>query len=258
MRANTLKTRLAGGETVFGTMMFEFLSPGLPAILENAGCDFVFYDMEHSGFTMSEIKQQLALCRGLGLTPLVRPPGKDYQFAARLLDIGAMGLLFQMVESPEEAEKLVSWTRYPLEGVRGAIFGCAHDDYGSAPMAETARVANERTMVLALIETARGLEAAHEIAAVKGVDVLHLGHADLSLSLGIPGEFDHPKLQGGIDRIIKAAQDNGKAAACLVGTPEQGRQWMGRGFRMVSYLYDMALFQSALGNGIKAMRKADG
>ena len=257
MRDNPVKTRLANGERVFGTMMFEFLSPGLPQILQGCGCDFVFYDMEHSGFTMTEMKQQLALCRGLDLVPLVRPPGKSYPYAARLLDIGAMGLLFQMVESPEEAERLVSWTRYPLDGVRGAIFGGAHDDYAAAPMAETAKAANARTMVLALIETKKGVEAAHEIAAVPGIDVLHLGHADLSLSLGIPGDFDNPKLQAGIDRLLAAAEGHGKASACLVGTPEQGKAWMARGFRMVSYLYDIALFQNVLGRGIKAMR-ADG
>ncbi|MEM7253738.1 MAG: aldolase, partial [Pseudomonadota bacterium] len=90
MRGNPVKAQLAEGGTAFGTMVFEFASPGLPQILRNAGADFVFFDMEHSGFTMSELKVQLALCRGLGLVPLVRPPGKSYQHTARLLDLGAM------------------------------------------------------------------------------------------------------------------------------------------------------------------------
>lgn len=254
MRGNPVKAQLAEGGTAFGTMVFEFASPGLPQILRNAGADFVFFDMEHSGFTMSELKVQLALCRGLGLVPLVRPPGKSYQHTARLLDLGAMGLLFQMVESAEEAAELVRWTRYPPEGVRGAMFGGAHDDYGSEPMPDVMAQAHERTMVCALIETAKGLDNVDDIMAVPGVDVAHLGHADLSMSLGIPGDFEHPKLQNGIDKIIAACETNGKSAACLVGSSEQGKAWIARGFRMVSYFYDIGIFTQGLRQGIDGMR----
>jgi len=254
MKDNPVKRTLADGGTAFGTMVFEFLSPGLPAILEGAGCDFVFYDMEHSGFSLEQMKAQLAYCRGLGIVPLVRPPGKSYPYTARLLDLGAMGLLFQMVESAKEAEELVRWTRYPPEGVRGAMFGGAHDDYSSAPIPETMASVRARTQVCVLIETAKGLENVEEIMAVPGVDVAHLGHADLSLSLGIPGEFDHPKLQAGIDKILGACEANGKAAACLAGNIELGRDWMSRGFRMVSYKYDIGLLQQALENGIDSLK----
>ncbi|MEQ8655269.1 MAG: aldolase/citrate lyase family protein [Kiloniellales bacterium] len=255
MRENPVKKKLAEGGTVYGTMMFEFLSPGLPQMLANAGADFVFYDMEHSGFTVSDMKQQAALCRGLKVVPLVRPPGKDYQFAARLLDVGAMGLLFQMVESAEEARELVSWTRYPPRGKRGAIFGGAHDDYAGGDMGQKALQAEERTLTTVLIETAAGLENVEEIMAVEGVDAAHLGHADLSLSLGVPGQFDHPKLQAGIDRIVEAAERNGKAAASLAPDPKWGEDLLGRGYRMMSYGYDIGLFTGSLTQGINALRE---
>lgn len=254
MRDNPVKQRLAAGETLFGTMIFEFLSPGLPRMMANAGADFVFYDLEHSGFSIADVKNQFALCRGLGLTPLARPPGKAYQYAARLLDAGAFGLLFQMVESAEEARELVNWTRYPPAGQRGAIFGGAHDDYGNAPMAETAHAANERTLVAVLIETAAGLANVDEILAVDGVDVAHLGHADLSLSLGIPGQFDHPDLQRGIDAIAKAAQRHGKTAASLAPTPEWGADLLGRGYRMISHSTDIGVFQDGLRAGIAGLK----
>lgn len=255
MRENTVKQRLAKGETLFGTMIFEFLSPGLPAILSNSGADFVFYDLEHSGFTLADMKTQFALCRGLNLVPMARPPGKDYQFAARMLDLGAMGLLFQMVESAEEARELVHWTRYPPNGVRGAIFGGAHDDYEGGSMADKARVAEQRTMVTVLIETAAGLENIDQILAVEGVDAAHLGHADLSLSLGIPGQFDHPDLQRGIDRIAESCAKYDKAAACLAVNAEWGHDLMDRGYRMISYSYDIALIGQTLGDGIAALKE---
>lgn len=253
-----MKQRLQDGETLYGTMMFELLGAGLPQILEQAGADFVFYDMEHSGFSMDEIKTQLALCRGLDLVPLIRPPDTTYQYAARLLDLGAMGLLFQMCETAEQAEEFVRWTRYPPEGRRGAMFGGAHDDYSTSTVPEIISGAHDRTMVCVLIESERGLANAEEIMSVPGVDVAHLGHGDLSLSLGVPGQTDHPRMQAGIDTILEACERHGKAAACLAGDAATGRDWVRRGFRMVSVSYDVGLFRSALAAGIEEIRGPSG
>ncbi|MEL7157318.1 MAG: aldolase/citrate lyase family protein [Actinomycetota bacterium] len=257
MRANPLKATLADGGTAYGTMVFEFLSAGLPQILANAGAQFVFYDMEHSGFTVDQLKTQLALCRGLDIVPLVRPPDTTYQYTARLLDLGAMGMLFQMCETAEQAEEFVRWTRYPPEGRRGAMFGGAHDDYSAQTVPEIIAGAHERTMVCVLIESAKGIANAEEIMAVPGVDVGHLGHGDLSLSLEVPGQVDEPSMQAGIDTLLAACETHGKAAACLAGSVDIGRDWIKRGFRMVSYSYDIGLLTAALAEGIEALRHAD-
>lgn len=255
IRSNPVKEKLVAGGEAYGTMIFEFLSPGLPQIAANSGADFLFYDMEHSGFDFEQIKMQCALCRGLGVVPMVRPPAKQYQFAARLLDIGAMGLLYQMVETPEEAEDLVRWTRYPPRGDRGAIFGGAHDDYLTTDMAEAARQAEDRTMVTVLIETAKGLENVDEILSVEGVDAAHLGHADLSLSLGIPGEMQHPRLQDGIDRIAEACRKHGKTAATLAANAAWGEDLKARGYRMIGWSFDMGIMQDGLTAGIETLRQ---
>lgn len=256
IRKNPVKERLAEGGDAYGTMLFEFLSPGLPQIAVNAGADFLFYDMEHSGFDFEQIKMQCALCRGLGIVPMVRPPAKQYQFAARLLDAGAMGLLFQMVESAEEAEELVRWTRYPPRGDRGAIFGGAHDDYDTSDMAAAAREAEARTMITVLIETERGLANVEEIMSVEGVDAAHIGHADLSLSLGVPGQMQHPKLQAGIDRIAEACARHGKTAATLAASAAWGADLKSRGYRMISWSMDIAIFQQGLKEGIAGLKAA--
>ncbi len=253
MRPNPLKQRLAAGETLYGTMVFEFLSAGLPEVLRQAGASFVFYDMEHSGFSMNEIKTQLALCRGLDLVPLVRPPDTTYQYTARLLDLGAMGLLFQQCETAEQAAEFVRWTRYPPEGQRGAMFGGAHDDYSSASVPEIIAGAHDRTMVCVLIESAKGLANAEEIMSVPGVDAAHLGHGDLSLSLEVPGDTGHPLMQDGIDRLLAACAQHNKPAACLAGDVATGIDWVRRGFQMISYSYDIGLMKSALASGIAAI-----
>ena len=108
----------------------------------------------------------------------------------------------------------------------------------------------------ALIESERGIANADEIMAVPGIDVGHLGHGDLSLSLGVPGQTEHPRLQAGIDALLAACEANGKAAACLAGDTATGIDWVRRGFRMVSVSYDIGLFTSALRGGIEAITAA--
>jgi 2-dehydro-3-deoxyglucarate aldolase/4-hydroxy-2-oxoheptanedioate aldolase len=246
MRDNPVKRKLLEGGTAFGTMVFEFVSPGLPAVLRAAGAEFALYDMEHSGISMEEMKRQLSYCRGLGLVPIVRPPGKQYQFCARLLDLGAMGLMLPMVESAEEAAEIVSWTRYPRRGVRGAIFGGAHDDYAGGDIAEKMRIAEERTIVLAMIETEKGVANAEEIIAVEGIDGAHLG---------IPGQVGAPEIDAAVQRLLAACKRHGKFAACMAPSVEIGQAWLDQGFTMVSYSYDIGLLAGALSQGIEALRK---
>lgn len=254
MRLNPVKQKLQRGDTAFGTMVFEFASPGLPAVLVASGAEFALYDMEHSGIDIDEMKRQLSYARGLDLVPIVRPPGKEYQFASRLLDLGAMGLMMPMVESAEEAREIVSWTRYPPAGRRGAVFGGAHDDYAGGDIAEKMKIADSRTILLAMIETEAGVENVDEIMAVDGIDGAHLGQFDLSLSLGIPGETDHPRIDAAIDAMMAACARHGKFAACMAPTVDIAKMWMARGFTMVSYSYDMGLLSTGLSEGIKQLK----
>ncbi|MEX0921571.1 MAG: aldolase/citrate lyase family protein [Rhodovibrionaceae bacterium] len=255
MRDNPLKQKLQRGERAFGSMVFEFVSPGLPAIAKAAGADYLLYDMEHSGLSMEQIKGQVAAARGLDLPVLVRPPAKQYHLASLLLDLGAWGLMFPMVETAEEAAELVSWTRYPPRGVRGGAFGLSHDDYAPGEVTAKIAAAEARTLILVLIETAKGLDNVEEILAVPGIDVAHVGHFDLSLSLGQPGDFAHPLVSAGIDRIAAAAKAAGKPAACMVPDAETGRAWLARGYSMLSYSADLWLLQESLRRGIAALRE---
>lgn len=254
MRVNPVKNKLAKGGSAYGTMVFELASPGLPAALAAVGAEFALYDMEHSGFTMDEMKRQFAYCRGIGLVPIVRPPEKSYAAVSSLLDLGAMGLMLQMVESKEEAEEIVRWTRYPPRGVRGAMFGGAHDDYRGGDLAQKMKVADSRTLVLAMIETRKGVENMDAILSVPGIDAGHLGQFDLSLSLGIPGQFDRKEIQGTIDGLVASCRKHGKTAACMAPTLDTALEWQARGFRMISYSYDTGLLQSGLRSGIEALQ----
>lgn len=256
MRTNPVKDTLAKGGSAFGTMVFELVSPGLPAALVAAGAEFALYDMEHSGISMDEMKRQIAYCRGIGLMPIVRPPEKSYAAVSRLLDLGAMGLMLQMVESKAEAEEIVRWTRYPPKGVRGAMFGGPHDDYRGGDLAAKMKIADSRTLVLAMIETRKGVANMDEILSVPGIDAGHLGQFDLSLSLGIPGQFERKEIQGAIDNLVATCRKHGKTAACMAPTLDIATEWQSRGFRMISYSYDTGLLQNGLRSGIDVLRAA--
>ena len=255
MRSNPVKRDLAAGKHAFGTMVFEFFSPGMPQIAKAAGADFILFDMEHSGVTIESLKSQIAACRGIGLVPMVRVPALQYHFIARCLDMGAMGIMVPMVESAAQAREIVSATRYPPAGRRGAAFGMAHDDYEGGSVPDKMAVANERTLIMALVETTAGLAAVEEIAAVDGIDAIWVGHFDLTSFMGIPAQFDNPDYLRAIDTIVDAAKRHGKAAGMMAADENWARAYLAKGFRMLAYGVDHLLFQRALAEGLSRIRE---
>ncbi len=256
MRDSTLKTRLARGETVFGTFVFEFASPGLARIVKSTGCDYIILDMEHSGWSFETVKDQIQFARGAGLVPLVNPAGDDFNLITRSLDLGAKGILVPVVETRAQAEAIVRATRYPPQGHRGSAFGVAHDDYVIGDARKTMKAANDGVLVMVKIETRKGIANVDEIMAVPGIDVAFVGHTDLSVSLQKPLEFEHPEFVKARDAVVAACRRHGKIAGNLVGNPKWGKAWIRKGFRMIAYMGDIWLLQSALQSGIDAMRPA--
>jgi 2-keto-3-deoxy-L-rhamnonate aldolase RhmA len=251
---NALKRRLAAGGTALGSMVFEFFTPGIARILANAGAEFVMYCMEHTGAGYETLKPQFALCRALGVAPLARVPATEYHFVARALDCGALGVMVPLVDTREQAERIVSFTRYPPQGRRGAAFGFAHDDYQAGDIAEKMRAIHDRTLVICMIETRSGLENVDAIAAVEGVDVLWLGHFDLTNFLGIPGQFSHPQYREAVLRIVQAARKHGKSAGYMAASAELGREYLAHGYRMIATGTDQGLLQDATARLITAWK----
>jgi len=255
MRENPVKQRLAAGGASLGSMIFEFFTPAMPRILKNAGAEFALYCMEHTGAGFETLKPQFALCRALGVVPLARVPGTEYDFIARALDCGALGIMVPLVDTAEQAEFIVSCTRYPPAGRRGAAFGFAHDDFEAGDVVEKIRMIHERTLVIAMIETCKGLDNVDAIAAVPGVDILWLGHFDLTNFLGIPGQFSHPAYREALKRIVSAARKHGKAAGYMAADADLGCEYLGHGFRMIATGTDHGMLQSAIQKNLDAMRR---
>jgi 2-keto-3-deoxy-L-rhamnonate aldolase RhmA len=254
MRSNPLREKLARGEAVFGPMIMEFASPGLPQIIQAAGVDFVVYDQEAGCMDLATVKMQIALTRGLDVVPLVNVPWHDYHLLVQPLDCGAMGLMVPVVQTAAEAEAIARVTHYPPAGVRGAAFGIAHDDYAGTDLPGSIRQADARNLIIAKIETVRGVENIEAIMAVPGIDIAFVGHMDLSVSLGTPGRYDTPEFTAAMARVMAACRAHGKHGACLITAPEAARRWLALGYRFIIYSNDIILFSSALKSGIDALR----
>jgi 2-keto-3-deoxy-L-rhamnonate aldolase RhmA len=246
--------KLARGEPVFGPMILDLSGPGLPQIVANAGADFVVYDMEAGCLDIGQIKNQIAMTRGLGIAPIVNVASHEYAMLSRPLDSGAMGLMVPVVQTRAEAEALVRVTRYPPRGARGVAFGIAHDDYTGASIAERMALADARTLIIPKIENTAGVESIDAILGVDGIDVAFVGHMDLSVSLGVPGDYAHPRFVAAVDKVIASCKRHGKHGACLVTSPEAARAWIAKGFRIVLYSTDVILLGGALRAGIVAAR----
>ncbi len=255
MRPNPVKRALHEGGVALGTMVFEFGTPGIARIVAGAGAEFVVFDQEHTGWGIDTVRTLLATARAADVVPLVRVPAAEYHLIARPLDAGASGVMVPMVETAEQARSIVRAAKYPPLGGRGAAFGIAHDDYEAGDAVTAMDRANRETLLIAQIETERGIRNVDEIAAVEGIDVLWIGHNDLTNSMGIPGQFDHPDYLRAVDRFLGACRGRGKAPGIMATGVDEARGRLGRGFRCVAYWGDLWIYARALREGLAAIRE---
>jgi 2-keto-3-deoxy-L-rhamnonate aldolase RhmA len=248
----TMRERVMSGELVLGAMVFEFFSPGMPQILSLAGCEYVLYDMEHTGTGLEALKLQAAHCRGLPIKPMVRVPRCEYRFIAGALDIGMKGVMVPMIETADQARIMAEASRYPPTGRRGAAFGFAHDDFAPGDPSDKMLRADAEVLTIAQIETERGLENLDAIAATEGVDVLWLGHFDLTNFLGVPGQFQSQVYLDAIAAIVQAARRNGKGLGFMAADGDWMREYRGHGFNMIAAGPDPALPMGAVRNVLAA------
>jgi 2-keto-3-deoxy-L-rhamnonate aldolase RhmA len=255
MKADGLKSLAGSRNPKFGHFIVEFATPGIGHILKSAGCDFVLFDLEHSGFGFETVKSAIRYFEAADLPTIVRVPSKEYHHIARAMDMGAEGIMLPMVGSAEEARHIVSSMKYTPDGGRGVALQVAHDRYRPGAVTDKFAAANKRTTLFCQIETAEGVKNADAIAALPGVDCLWVGHFDLSTSLGVPGQFENKKFTDAIDRVVAATRKHNKALGRLVPTVEQGIEINRQGFDFICYSGDVWVLHNALADAITQLRE---
>src|SRR6516164_6404781 len=256
MNDNLVKKTLRSGGVSMGVMCLEFATPGIGPLSASAGAEFAVFDMEHTGWSLETIRMLATTSRAADLVPIVRVPTTDYHFIAPALDVGAMGLVFPLVGTAKQAQFAVECATYPPVGRRGCAFVLSHDEYKGGDLATKMKNTNDNILLIAQIETTEGLANVDAIAAVDGIDALWIGQFDLTASLGIPGQFDHPDLHAATRRVVDACRRHGKTAVLSsLDVPTLGRG-PSDGYRMLVYLGDLWIYQQALRSGLTAVRES--
>ena len=242
MRANRTLEKLRRDAVAVGPFM-TIGSPDLAELTARAGFDFVFLDWQHGEWTELTLNSALARFLAAPSDPIVRVKGHEPGTINRVLDMGAVGAIVPMVETPEQAALAAAALRYPPRGQRsggGNRLGL-YDEAGAWGYFERA---NEAVMLVVMVESQAAVERAGEIAAVPGVDAVLVGPGDLLLDLRSRGgsEADVERLVAGLPAAVRAA---GKAAGYVCGTPEAARQRIEQGYRFITYGSDVAAVQGA-------------
>lgn len=233
MRTNATKAKLKAGETVFGCFT-RYPDATLVEVLGYQGWDFIVFDGEHGTIEPRDCEQMVRAAELREVTPIVRVPTNQPPIILRYMDSGAHGLHVPWVNSSTEAEAVVQAVKYQPRGIRG-LAGIRAADYAQqGTFAEYVETANRETLVVIHIETIDAVQQVPEIAAIDGVDVIFIGPTDLSHSLGVPGQPQHPSVQEAMQQVIEAVNGTDKALGIMVTNADGARQWQERGARYIT------------------------
>lgn len=249
----SMKDLVAEPGTKIGHMLFEFLTPNVGYALSSAGADFAIIDMEHNGLGFESLATAIRYLHVASIPAIARIATRVPSDVSRACDVGADAIMVPMVSSVEEVENIAAAMKYHPEGRRGVALPPL-ERYGPMPMLDAFKEANRRLALIVQIENTAGVENADAIAAMDSVDCIWTGHADLSCSLGIPGDFECDTFRQAEEKIINAAKSNGKALGRL-GQNVEGCLALSRlGYDMLAFSNDLKVWAGGVGNGIRAIR----
>jgi 2-keto-3-deoxy-L-rhamnonate aldolase RhmA len=249
--------RLAARETVLCMAIRISRLPQIVHIARAAGFDAIYVDMEHSPISVETASELCLAAWSIGLAPLVRVPSHDPYYIARVLEGGAVGIIAPHVDTPEQAARIVASTCFPPIGHRAMAGASVAIGYAPLSSDEAARLLNNRTMVIVMLESEQAIANADAIAAVEGVDMLFIGAGDLMHDLGISGEPEHPKIFAAFEQAAAACRrhDIALGIAGIKGESPMLAKLHGLGARFLSTRNDEALLVKAARDEVKAMRQ---
>jgi 4-hydroxy-2-oxoheptanedioate aldolase len=229
LQANKLRARLGAGQRVYG-LLNSIPAPLLVEMIGYAGYDFVILDLEHVGLNPQTLEDMIRAAECSGITPLVRVPGVSPETILRVLDAGAQGIVVPRVQDAAQARRAVQASRYHPLGQRG-ISGGRTTGFGTIGLQDYMVQANREIMVVAMIEDVAGVENIDAILAVPGIDMILEGAIDLSQSLGVPGQAQHPEVQAAICRVAAACMAHGVPFCAIPRAAGQHEVWCEAGVR---------------------------
>ena len=244
--ANHALRQLRAGKLAIGLGLRQARTVDIAQIAKTCGFDFLFIDCEHSSLELDTAAQIAAASLAVGVTPLVRVAGLEHWHASRILDNGAQGVVVPHVDDAAQAARVASACRFPPVGKRSMGGGLQQLGFASMPVGDAARIVNSETLVVVMIESPQGVANCEEIAAVPGIDALLIGTNDLCFEMGIPGQFNDPRVAEAYKRVIAACRKHGKFPGMGgMYTPELLERHIAMGVQLVLSGSDFSLLMQA-------------
>jgi 4-hydroxy-2-oxoheptanedioate aldolase len=243
---NATRAKLQAGGVAVGCFL-PFPDANLAEYLSLLGWDFLVFDGEHGPIAAAEFHDLSRAAELRGATPIARVATNQAHLILQALDSGAHGVHVPWVNTSDEAEAVVRSAKYVPEGVRG-LAGVRAADWGlSEPLGDYIRRANRETLVVIHVETAVAVDAIDELVAVDGVDVLFIGPSDLSHSLGVAGQIEHPTMRTALDRVAESVLGSDKALGIMAKSPAMAMRWRDRGATYITTSLDALIAPDARG-----------
>jgi 2-keto-3-deoxy-L-rhamnonate aldolase RhmA len=254
---NSARERLKAGEIAVGVGLRQARTVDIAAAMKTCGFDWLFIDLEHNSMSLDTAVQIAMAASGVGIAPLVRIPAGRYDLANRALDGGALGIVVPHIDTATQACEAVDQLKYPPIGHRSIAAPMPQLAFQSVPLPQATAAVNAQLLIVAMLETPQAIERVEEIAAVPGIDALHVGANDLSMEMGIPGQFLHPDVERAFGAVISACRKHGKWPAMGgIYTEKELTHYVGMGVRMVLAGNDLNLLMAAGTARATLVRKA--
>ena len=257
MILNRLKKIISEKGNAIGTFLGVTNVP-LMECLGYTGLDFVVIDTEHGPYDTQPMGDLIKAAEVGGIAPIVRVADVTHKEIQRAVDNGAQGVIVPCLRSVEEFRKAVALAKFAPVGNRGFIkargSGFGNEPWAAVPLEEYMKNCNERVLMLPQCETKEALDSIEEIVQIEGLDGIFIGPFDLSISMGIPAQFNHPDFVAAIDRIRKACKDAGKLCMIFTSTPDDTKKYLEAGFDAVANGIDSVIYTEAYRNLVKQIR----
>lgn len=245
-----------------GSALGTFLGISNPSIIEDigySGLDFVVIDTEHGPYDRMPMSDLIQAAENKGISPLVRVGDVTHKEIQAAVDNGAEGIIVPCLREVSEFKKLVELGKFPPLGNRGFIkgrgSGFGNKEWAKGTLEEYMKNSNEKVLLLPQCETVESLESIEEIVKIDGIDGIFIGPFDLSISMGIPAQFDAPEFTEAIERILKACKEANKLCIIYTSTVAEARKYIEMGFEGVANSIDTIVFAQAYTQMVNDIRK---
>ena len=244
---NIAKEKILKNELCLGVGLRQTRTADIGKIMSTCGYDWLFIDMEHNSMDIDIASQISVAAQDAGITPIVRVPDFAHHHATRVLDCGAMGIVFPHVDDATTAQRLVSNCLYPPKGHRSMTGVLPQLDFKQKPIAEVAKLINDNMLIVIMLESPEAISNVDSIAEVEGVDVILIGTNDLCMEMGIPGDYNNSKVKEAYRKVIEACKKHGKTPGMGgVYNEELMSEYIGMGMKFILSGSDLSfMMQSA-------------